>query len=204
MLFAQKMVAPIRLCRGKQGHLGWQCRRGDTQLAGSAGARCDSRVWGDRVDPLCQGAGGTRSTGMGTGVGAAPGKSHRDGDIACVCRKRTMRHIPGVVSHHSSALALLHVLCSAQAVPGPLPMKNHQHLPFPAYDTSHFTSLSLGPSVFSQLFPFLIFQALVFTPPWTPQRDPDPRPVSPTTAAHPGSPPAQGRKQHHRLQAAGR
>lgn len=55
MLFAQKMVAPIRLCRGKQGHLGWQCRRGDTQLAGSAGARRDSGVWGGDADPFSQG-----------------------------------------------------------------------------------------------------------------------------------------------------
>lgn len=75
MLFAQKMVAPIRLCRGKQGHLGWQCRRGDTELAGSVGAWRDSGVWGDHADLLCLAWGclvhrdGYR---MSLGVGATP------------------------------------------------------------------------------------------------------------------------------------
>lgn len=94
MLFAQKMVAPIRLCRGKQGHLGWQCRRGDTQLAGSAGVRSDSRVWGDHADPLWGFPVHRDGYRMSLGVEATPRKSYRDGDIAGVCRKRTMRCVP--------------------------------------------------------------------------------------------------------------
>lgn len=57
MLFAQKMVAPIRLCRGKQGHLGWQCRRGDTQLAGSAGAHMTAGAGGIMLIPCAKGLG---------------------------------------------------------------------------------------------------------------------------------------------------
>lgn len=85
---------------------------------------------------------------MSLGVGATPGKRHRDGNVACVCRERIMRCVPGDVSHDSSAFPLLCALCSAQAVPGTLSMKNHQPLPFPAHDTSNFSSLCLEPSIF--------------------------------------------------------
>lgn len=65
-----------------------------------------------------------------------------------------MRRVLGDVSRNSSALPLLRVLCSAQAVPATLPMRNHQPLPFPAHDTSNFTSLCLRPSIFFSTTPF--------------------------------------------------
>lgn len=75
MLFARKMVAPIRLCRAKQGHLGRQCWQGGPlgMLLGPAwghgGSECSWILEGDRAAPLCQGAAG--SPGMGAAMEGA-------------------------------------------------------------------------------------------------------------------------------------
>lgn len=181
MLFARKMVAPIRLCRAKQGHLGRRCWQGGppgmlpgpawghggseaASACDSGGASCCSPVPGSRGVPrdgCCHG--GCR---MNPAVGEAPGKSHRDGQGTPFMAAGAGA---GDVSHRSS-VASPSPCCfvpsaqgSAQAVPGALPMPQAKPAAFtfscPGY--FRFETLPSRERCFPQLFPFLILHLLL-------------------------------------------
>lgn len=182
MLFAWKMVAPIRLCRAKQGHLGWRCWQGGPPglLPGPAwghaarwllprlgGASRCSPVPGSCRDPCPQGWVLPWWVQDEPGCGSSSWEVPRGwGDIACGCGSRAGGCVPPQPSPFPRSV-LLCALCSAQgsaqAVPGALPMPQAKPSAFtfscPGY--FKFQTLPSRERCFPQLFPFLILQLLL-------------------------------------------